>query len=159
MENKLLTKDEVVEIGYIYSELEMDPPDDVLFITEEDSMDDWVPVTGVVYDLDDDGETLLYYGEYESGLPHGISIDFHSNGRLNRKCHIFHGAIHGDDRQWDAEGNLVFQGEHVHGVLAWYKKWNSAGELIEQQKEPADDMLNLIETQRKFYENRDWNPR
>lgn len=83
MENKLLIKEEVVKIGYDYSELEMNPPYDILFFSDGDLPDSGVPVTGVVYDFDDE-ETLPYYGEYEPGLPHGISVDFDHTGRLKR---------------------------------------------------------------------------
>ncbi|MCW1927266.1 toxin-antitoxin system YwqK family antitoxin [Bhargavaea beijingensis] len=156
MKDILLSKEEVVRIGYNYGELEMDPPDDILFVPEGDSMDDWVPVTGVVYDLDGDEKTLLFYGEYDSGLPHGISVNFHYNGQMERICHIFHGAIDGEDKKWDSAGNLIFQGEYVYGILVRYKKWTSSGELIEQQTEPAEDMLELIEAQRTFNETHDW---
>lgn len=41
-------------------------------------------------------------------------------------------------------------------VFCRYKKWDSSGELVEQQTEPAEDMLDLIQAQRDFYGSHYW---
>jgi antitoxin component YwqK of YwqJK toxin-antitoxin module len=130
-----------------------EPPSDRLLIPAEDS-GEGNPVNGLIYDLDEQDGTLLYYGEYEEGLPHGISVDFHRNGRPKQVCRIFHGAIHGEERRWDPEGRLVLQGEYFYGVLVRYQKWDAAGNLIGEQAEPAPEMLGLIESQRAYNEKR-----
>lgn len=48
MQNILLTKEEVIKIAYDYSELEIEPPDDSLFVAHGDATDSWVPLMGVV---------------------------------------------------------------------------------------------------------------
>jgi hypothetical protein len=76
MNEELLSKEVLIETGFDYGELEMeDPPSDRLLIPEEDS-GEGNPVTGLVYDLDEEDGTLLYCGEYEQGLPHGILWTF-----------------------------------------------------------------------------------
>ena len=155
MDEKLLSKDELVKTGYDYGELEIEePPSDRLLVPAEDS-GEGNPVTGLVYDLDEEDGTLLYYGEYEEGLPHGISVDFHRNGQPERVCRIFRGAINGEEHAWDSEGRLVFRGEYVYGVLVRYRQWKASGNLIGEQTEPDPDMLGLIESQRAYYENRE----
>lgn len=155
MNEELLSRKELIETGHEYDDLEMEePPSDRLLVPAEDSVEG-TPIAGLVYDLDEDDGTLLYYGEYEEGLPHGISVDFHRNGRLKRSCLIFHGAINGKDQRWDPEGQLVFQGEYVYGVLVRYKEWDASGNLIREQTGPDPDMLGLIESQRAYYENRE----
>jgi antitoxin component YwqK of YwqJK toxin-antitoxin module len=155
MNEELLSRKELIETGHDYGELEMEePPSDRLLVPTEDS-EEGSPVTGLVYDLDEKDGTLLYYGEYEEGLPHGISADFHRNGRPKRICRIFRGAINGEDHRWDSEGRLVFHGQYVYGVLIRYKQWNASGNLISEQAEPDPSMLGLIESQRSYYENRE----
>ncbi|KZE38694.1 hypothetical protein AV656_07260 [Bhargavaea cecembensis] len=144
MNGALLSAEELVKMGFDYGELEMEePPSDRLLVPAKGS-GEGNPITGLVYDLDEEDGTLLYYGEYEQGLPHGISVDFHRNGKPERVCRIFHGAINGEDRRWDPEGQLVFQGEYVYGVLVRYKQWDACGNLIGKQTEPDPDMLGLI---------------
>src|SRR5690606_33260044 len=88
LNQELLSKEELIERGHDYGVLEMEePPSDRLLVPAEDSVEG-TPVTGLVYDLDEEDGTLLYYGEYEEGLPHGISVDFHRNGQPERVCRI-----------------------------------------------------------------------
>ncbi|MGM9922087.1 MAG: hypothetical protein ACI33O_12615, partial [Bhargavaea sp.] len=110
MEDQLLTKEELTGNGYDYDHLEMDPPDDRLFVRTGEEEDNLEPVNGLVYELSEQDGSVLNYGEYADGLPHGISVDFHPNGQVQQVHRHFHGPIHGEHRQWDRESRLVFWG-------------------------------------------------
>lgn len=133
---KLLTKEELIEKGYDYEDLEMKPPGDQLFVRTGEEGDDLVPVNGLVYELSEQNEAILYYGEYQDGLPHGISIFYHSNGKLKSKDTIFHGTGNGWSRRWDEQGNLIFLGEYIHGISARFREWDGSGQLIDEKTEP-----------------------
>lgn len=154
MDDKLVTKEELIEKGYDYEDLEMEPPSDQLFVRTGEDGDDLVPVNGLVYELSEQDGSVLNYGEYADGLPHGISVDFHPNGQVKQTHSHFHGPVHGEQRKWDKEGRLVFQGEYVYGVLVRYQQWNASGNLIGEQLEPDPVMHGLIESQRAHYEKR-----
>ncbi|EMR06901.1 hypothetical protein C772_01037 [Bhargavaea cecembensis DSE10] len=152
MDDKLLTKEELIEKGYDYDDLEMEPPSDQLFVRTGEEGDDLVPVNGLVYELSEQDGSVLYYGEYADGLPHGISVDFHPNGQVKQIHAHFHGPIHGEQHQWDKEGRLVFWGEYEYGHELKYKRWDGSGELVEEKMEPDNSQLTMIRQSREFYQ-------
>ncbi|MFC7364038.1 MULTISPECIES: toxin-antitoxin system YwqK family antitoxin [Bhargavaea] len=151
MEDQLLTKEELTGNGYDYDQLEMDPPDDRLFVRTGEEEDNLVPVNGLVYELSEQDGSVLNYGEYADGLPHGISVDFHPNGQVQQVHRHFHRPIHGEHRQWDREGRLVFWGEYEYGHELRYKRWDESGNLVEEKTEPDESRLTMIRQTRDFY--------
>ncbi|WP_424236794.1 toxin-antitoxin system YwqK family antitoxin [Bhargavaea ginsengi] len=151
MGDKLLTKEELIEKGFDYEDLEMEPPSDQLFVRTGEEGDDLVPVNGLVYELSEQDGSVLNYGEYADGLPHGISVDFHPNGQVKQIHTHFHGPIHGEQHQWDKEGRLVFWGEYEYGHELKYKRWDESGELFEEKTEPDDSQLAMILQSRRLY--------
>lgn len=142
MNEELLSRKELIETGHEYDDLEMEePPSDRLLVPGED-FEEGTPVTGLVYALDEKDGPLLYYGEYEEGLPQGISADFHRNGQPERVCRIFRGAINGRTR-------MGFRGATrlPRRVCLWGPRPVHA--------EPAPDLFGLIESQIGYYENRE----
>ncbi|KZE38696.1 hypothetical protein AV656_07270 [Bhargavaea cecembensis] len=79
-------------------------------------------------------------------------MDFHLNGEVKRIHAHFHGPIHGEQRQWDIEGRLVFWGEYEYGHELRYKRWDESGNLVEEKTEPHEAQLTLIGQSREFYE-------
>ncbi|KZE38697.1 hypothetical protein AV656_07275 [Bhargavaea cecembensis] len=64
MDDELLTKEELLEKGYDYEDLEMEQPSGQLFVRTGEEGDDLVPVNGLVYELSEQDGSLLNYGEY-----------------------------------------------------------------------------------------------
>ena len=152
MDDKLLTKEDLIEKGYDYENLEMEPPSDQLFVRTGEDGDDPVPVNGLVYELSERDGSVLNYGEYADGLPHGISVDFHPNGQVKQTHTHFHGPIHGEQHQRDKEGRLVFWRVYEYGHELKYKRWDESGELIEEKTEPDESQLTMIKQSREFYQ-------
>ncbi|SIT73049.1 toxin-antitoxin system YwqK family antitoxin [Edaphobacillus lindanitolerans] len=151
MDEHLLNREELIEKGYDYDDLEMVPSSDQLFVRTGEEGDDLVPVNGLVYELSEGDGSLLYYGEFENGLPHGISVDFHPGGGAKEIHAHFHGPIHGERNRWNKEGCLVLWGEYAHGHELRLKIWDDSGQLVEEKKEPDDSQLGIIEKSREFY--------
>jgi antitoxin component YwqK of YwqJK toxin-antitoxin module len=112
-----------------------------------------VPFTGLAYELSEDGENLLFYGEYKGGLPHGIFVFYHLNGNLESKDTIFHGTGHGWSRKWDEQGNLIFLGEYIHGISARFREWDGSGQLIDEKTEP--DTIEKAIIDQRIQENKE----
>ncbi len=148
----MVTKEELIEKGYDYEDLEMEPPSDQLFVRTGEDGDDLVPVNGLVYELSERDGSVLNYGEYADGLPHGISVDFHPNGQVKQTHTHFHGPIHGEQHQRDKEGRLVFWRVYEYGHELKYKRWDESGELIEEKTEPDESQLTMIKQSREFYQ-------
>ena len=148
----MVTKEELIEKGYDYEDLEMEPPSDQLFVRTGEDGDDLVPVNGLVYELSERDGSVLNYGEYADGLPHGISVNFHPNGQVKQTHTHFHGPIHGEQHQRDKEGRLVFWRVYEYGHELKYKRWDESGELIEEKTEPDESQLTMIKQSREFYQ-------
>lgn len=152
MDNKPMGKERLIENGFDYGNLEMEPPSDQLFVRTGEEGDDLVPVNGLVYELSEQDGSVLNYGEYADGLPRGISVDVHPNGQVKQFHTHFHGLIHGEQRQWDREGHLVFWGEYEYGHKLRYKRWDESGDLVEEKTEPDESQLTMIGQSREFYQ-------
>lgn len=55
------------------------------------------------------------------------------------------GVIEGVKKEWDENGNLILWKEYCHSICFRYKKWDSEGNLLEEQKEPSKTDLELFE--------------
>lgn len=113
------------------------------------------PFTGLAYELGEDGKTVLYYGTYEDGLPHGISVFIHPNGQIKNKATIFHGTGHGWSRQWNQQGRLVFLGEYIRGISVRFREWDEAGNLKDEKTGPSETERAIIE-QRMLAAKKNW---
>lgn len=77
----ILSLDEVIEIG-----TECDDSigyDDYVYRICDLSSEEEVPITGLLYELFDDG-SLSWYGYYEDGLETGVDVDFYPSGEIRR---------------------------------------------------------------------------
>ena len=135
----MLTPEEVLEQGVPWDNLVEEYMSDLVLRPDGD-----VPFTGLAYELSEDGKNLLFYGEYQGGLLHGISIFYYPNGNLKSKDTVFHGTGHGWSRRWDEQGNLIFLGEYIHGISARFREWDGSGQLIDEKTEPDTIEIAII---------------
>lgn len=143
MESNELDLAYVLNNGENLENLEEDWQDD-LVLSPMEGAEGPSPFTGLAYELGNDGETVLYYGQYEDGLPHGISVFFHPNGQIKNRDTIFHGTGHGWSRQWNQQGLLVFLGEY-HGISVRFRQWDDAGNLMDEKTVPNEAEQAIIE--------------
>ncbi|MCR4644066.1 MAG: hypothetical protein K5695_01475 [Oscillospiraceae bacterium] len=110
------------------------------------SGEDEVPITGLLYELFDDG-SLSWYGYYEDGLKTGVDVDFYPSGEIRRYRRFASKKEKGLYYKWyedgmikwiraDREGYLYIAIDR-DGKLRWLKSsdingWRS-GEPIPEQ--------------------------
>jgi len=155
VDEHLLNREELIEKGYDYDDLEMVPSSDQLFVRTGEEGDDLVPVDGLVYELSEGDGSLLYYGQFENGLPNGISVFFHSNGQMKSMGTIFHGTGHGWSRLWDEQGKLIFLGEYLHGISVRFREWDGSGNMIDEKMAPNETERSIID-QRMMAAKKNW---
>jgi antitoxin component YwqK of YwqJK toxin-antitoxin module len=68
-----------------------------------------VPITGLLYELFDDG-SLSWYGYYEDGLKTGVDVDFYQSGEIRRYR-----------RQQSQNENGVYYKWYEDGMIKWIR--------------------------------------
>lgn len=109
------------------------------------------PFTGVAYTTYPGG-SLMSETEYRDGLFSGVSRGWWESGSPETEASYSLGAAHGRSRSWHKNGRLADEEDHEHGILVRSKKWDEAGNLIEEYelKESDPDYQSLL-LSRKAY--------
>lgn len=96
------------------------------------------PFTGVAFNSYPDGSPMSET-RYEDGLFHGPSFVWWRSGQLEAETSYHFGGAHGRSRMWHANGQLAEEEEHEYAILVRSKKWDSAGNLIEEHELQESD--------------------
>ena len=111
-------------IRTLADEIEADyPGDDGLFYHEG------APFPGAASHVE--GHRIASEDEYRDGLLWGVSRTWHPTGEPESEATCLAGLLHGVRCEWDAAGRLVGHEVLEYGVCLWRRRWNGAGELIE----------------------------
>ena len=103
----VLSKDYVIEHGREWTE-------DIWYDSDgyricDLSGEDEVPITGLLYELFDDG-SLSWYGYYEDGLETGVDVDFYQSGEIRRYR-----------RQQSQNEKWVYYKWYEDGMIKWIR--------------------------------------
>ena len=108
MEDKILTKEEVLQNGVCFEEeLDWGGWYCEQIVSENESGEE-VPYTGLAYDLYPDGK-LEYYGYIKDGFRHGMSVWFYPNGNIESINPQDCGAADGIQKKYYENGALKSQ--------------------------------------------------
>jgi antitoxin component YwqK of YwqJK toxin-antitoxin module len=55
--------------------------------------------------------------EYLNGIPHGIQLSFHGNGKKFRKYHEFYGVKNGVWEEWWSDGTRYFIQQEKNNII------------------------------------------
>ena len=82
--------------------------------------------------------TMATLTTYVDGVEEGPHRMWHDNGSLEFSCELHDGNPVGLARSWAEDGRLEeeqFFG--AHGTLEWSRRWNAAGDLVEDTSPTA----------------------
>ncbi|MGC4095079.1 MAG: hypothetical protein QM756_45605 [Polyangiaceae bacterium] len=104
------------------------------------------PFTGVAISTYPNGAPMAET-QYEDGLFHGASRGWWESGKLEAEGNYHFGGAHGQARKWHANGQLAEEEEYEYATLLLRKKWDEAGNLVEEyelkESDPAHASLLL----------------
>ena len=105
------------------------------------------PFTGILYELDIDGE-LLYEGEHTNGFPSGYSRVWWRPGILKSEIIYRHkNNPYSKSTEWYANGIMKELEERLESTLIRYQKWNDKGILIERWETLNEDDYDIFAPQ------------
>jgi antitoxin component YwqK of YwqJK toxin-antitoxin module len=96
------------------------------------------PFTGVTFTEYPNGSRMSETS-YENGLFHGVSRVWRRTGQLEAETSCSFGAVHGTSRTWHANSQLEEEGEYEHAALIRSRKWDEAGNLVEEYRLKESD--------------------
>jgi hypothetical protein len=94
------------------------------------------PFTGVAFEEDEDGS--LAEDQFAEGLASGLSRKWSLQRQLIEERQLLGGALHGTVREWSTHGLLLRHATYESGICLTDRRWNEAGELINDYQLPAD---------------------
>lgn len=102
------------------------------------------PFTGVAYFLDKAGRLKAEH-EYRNGMRWGISKGWQGGGAPDYEESWSQGLLHGLHREWSEIGRCVAEEMYEYGICLWAKRWDDAGEMIQETelKETDPDFETL----------------
>ncbi|MGC4095080.1 MAG: hypothetical protein QM756_45610 [Polyangiaceae bacterium] len=109
------------------------------------------PFTGVSFTTYPSGSPMSET-HYEDGLIHGVSRVWRRTGQLEAESNYAFGAAHGKSQTWHANGQLEEEEEHEHATLLLRKKWDEAGNVVEEYElKESDPAYASLLLSRKAY--------
>ena len=57
-----------------------------------------IPISGLIYETRN--ERLVYYCQYENGIPNGHHVIFNENGKVKKIANMYKGVLHGKVTVW-----------------------------------------------------------
>lgn len=137
MEDKILTKEEVLQNGVCFEEvLDWGGWYCEQIVSENESGEE-IPFTGLAYDLYPDGK-LEYYGYIKDGFRHGMNVLFYPNGNIESINPQDCGAADGLQKKYYENGALKSQEYCVLGARVTYIEYDEAGHITNEKLEPTD---------------------
>ena len=150
MENlNILTKEEVMNQGVNFSELWDECGSDRLLDESEEK--NGKPFTGLAYENYRNGN-LMYYCYYEDGFSQGDYVEFYEDGNVKSIQNMQRGRTHGVEKIWSKMGVLQSESAYEYGVCVYLKEWDEKGILIQEKLYPTKEDLEMIESQKVWYE-------
>lgn len=138
MEDKILTKEEVLQNGVCFEEvLDWGGWYCEQIVSENESGEE-IPFTGLAYDLYPDGK-LEYYGYIKDGFRHGMNVLFYPNGNIESINPQDCGAADGLQKKYYENGALKSQEYCVLGARVTYIEYDEAGHITNEKLEPTDE--------------------
>lgn len=131
MENKILDMKYVIENGIDYDKLESEMFTDKLIEPESEK-----GYTGLVYESVSENQ-ISGYAYYRDGYIDGEHVHFHLSGNVRSVVYKKDSVADGVYKMWNEENILIEEGENRLGIRIKYRKYNIAGRLIEEKKEPT----------------------
>jgi antitoxin component YwqK of YwqJK toxin-antitoxin module len=69
---------------------------------------------------------------------HGVWTVWFPGGKRQHEFHMDHGAMHGVERRWHDNGELLMQGLWVRGKqTGFFSYWNLQGKLVRETEFPG----------------------
>lgn len=155
---KIKTKEEILHEGIEFT-------GDVCFsgeygeeVYEKEMEDGGQPITGLLYEKDQDGN-ILYYSYYVEGVKDGDSIWFYKSGKVKEMSVMKARTKYGESISMYENGDIKRVEQCEYGIVLAYKEYDTNGDLINEKNEPTDMEKKILEKFRNVYENRIINER
>jgi antitoxin component YwqK of YwqJK toxin-antitoxin module len=102
-----------------------------------------VPITGLVYELYDNGN-IQYYNMYIEGIKNGDDVSFYESGNIKSFGSMYKSTRHGKTICWYENGQIKSEANYKYGFIVDQKEWDENGNLVEDRQDILTDFKRRL---------------